>query len=269
MPDWTISYTGSNRSQSGIALAVSPETANEKGSWTELIASTSFDAVCFQLFLHQNFSADGLIDIGIGGSGSEVALIENVLISGRSGHAQDIVVPIRIPAGTRISSRIQTIAADTGAPDEADVIVTLFGGGFTYPSGLSGCITYGANTADSGGAGYDPGGSAGEYGPWLELTSNTTRHIKSIAIAFGCQNELTQGFYEFITDIGIGASSSETAVLEGLCWAKDANTDAASPGLIGPFPVDIPIGTRISTRSMASGTSSTVRLFDIVLYCFY
>lgn len=95
--------------------------ANTKGGFTQLIASTSVDYLGFYVEVNlgdTNTSASvgafSLIDIAIGGAGSEIIIVPNIQwYHGASRPRQ--FYPIPIPAGTRISARCQADAASSAA----------------------------------------------------------------------------------------------------------------------------------------------------------
>jgi len=89
-------------------------TANTKGSWTELTASTSRDVAAITLFFDIKGNAGGRwgVDVGIGAAASEVTIIENLGVNSeafRSAARPSTIGPIwtPIPSGTRIAVRVQ------------------------------------------------------------------------------------------------------------------------------------------------------------------
>lgn len=91
--------------------------ANAKGSYAQLIASTSGDYMGFSLGLCANNANVGtntpvLIDVAIGASGSEIPILSNYFGSASSGAGDNAnpFFPIPIPAGSRISARMQDAA---------------------------------------------------------------------------------------------------------------------------------------------------------------
>jgi hypothetical protein len=91
-------------------------TVNTKGAYTQLIASTPRDYMGFIINTDQGnqstggTSSNGLLDIAIGASGSEVPIVTNIMVARRSsGLLQSPLsmphLPIAIPAGTRIAAR--------------------------------------------------------------------------------------------------------------------------------------------------------------------
>jgi hypothetical protein len=91
--------------------------ANTKGSWTQLIASTTNPVVGILVLLEVSSLATFLIDIGTGASGSEVVLIPDIYASFYSTNAAimsaAIFFPVQVPAGTRIAARCQSGTANS------------------------------------------------------------------------------------------------------------------------------------------------------------
>lgn len=115
-----------------------PGTANTLTGWTEIIASTPFDACMFDLVLWGGFgtSLDSsiLFDISTGAGGAEAAsiLIDGFPIYGRV-NPYTVRIPIRIAAGTRLSFRMQ--AADNTVTSTPGVAVGLIRDIPNFPSG--------------------------------------------------------------------------------------------------------------------------------------
>lgn len=90
-------------------------TANTKGAWVALTASTTYATKA--LFWDQSnlvqttrTSADWLLDIGVGGAGAEVVIIPNMHIECSTTddfnvHSPSPLFAVSIPAGTRIAAR--------------------------------------------------------------------------------------------------------------------------------------------------------------------
>lgn len=106
-------------------------TANTKGSWTELVASTGEQINGFWLHVGNN---DNLtinvqtmvfVDIAIGASSSETIIVQNhpVISDTNETAMQSLFYDIRIPAGTRISARIQ--CSDTDATDRIKTVALI------------------------------------------------------------------------------------------------------------------------------------------------
>jgi hypothetical protein len=90
--------------------------ASSKGSWTQLIASTTNPVVGILVLLEVSSTATFLIDIGTGASGSEVVLIPDIYAyfgSSAGPMSAAIFFPVQVPAGTRIAARCQSGTASS------------------------------------------------------------------------------------------------------------------------------------------------------------
>lgn len=110
-------YGSSTSTSLGTAVTGSA-TANSKGSYVQLTASTTYDLAGIVVgFDMQSNSAsyNYLVDISIGASGSEVVIIPNMMVAnlGNTYATPDFspFIPISIPAGTRIAARCQCTTA--------------------------------------------------------------------------------------------------------------------------------------------------------------
>ena len=118
-------------------------TSHTKGSWTEIISSTSHDYDLIVLTFGNNLNniataASWLIDIGTGAASSEVAILSDLYHSVGTFendfvHCMPIYVPI--PSGTRVSARAQCSITD--ATDRL-FDMTILGLNLTEPSGGGG-----------------------------------------------------------------------------------------------------------------------------------
>lgn len=131
------SYSFSGAKGFGISAAFggtavdSGGTANTKGSWTELDASTSDTIRGFWLHLGHNenltvnVATGDFTDIGIGGAGSEQAIVTNhfQIVNTTESPLCSVFYDIEIPAGTRISARRQ--CSDTDATDRVRTVALV------------------------------------------------------------------------------------------------------------------------------------------------
>ncbi len=97
-------------SSTGTTITASG-TANTKGSWTQLIASTSKRAVAITVSLAWGMGVDMLVDVGTGAAGSEVVLLPNLLHPAAGPRLTHFVFMIQIPSGTRVAARCQSPTA--------------------------------------------------------------------------------------------------------------------------------------------------------------
>ncbi len=189
---------------------------NTKGSWVTLL-TPSFDtqwvAFCFMYSADSAVMTDQLIDIGIGGAGSEVVIVPNYLcgwagtpLAGGVGiGTQDkwFVVPMQIPAGTRIAARLQSvISADT-----VNVLAFASGDASGTVVGLANADTYGADTATSKGVQLVNSASSGTFGSWTNLGSPTSRDYKAILLGLGGNVDATWFGFSYQVQIGDGVDA--------------------------------------------------------------
>lgn len=246
--------------------AISAASAHTKGSYVQLIASTAFHAqgVLLVMGIVPTVAKDFLVDLAIGGAGSEQIIAADIFFSatGSTRRTESVFIPVPIPAGTRLSARLQGTTTSTGL----SVVAILVAGGAIRNSSVQVCTTYGANTADTGGTGVDPGAVAHTKGSYAEVTSATTRAIKHLIIAFGLRNNLTiDANTSWMVDIAIGAAASEQVIIANLPLAAHATTDMVFPQYHA-LPCNIPAGARIAARAQSTNTDATDRLIDVIIY---
>jgi hypothetical protein len=278
MGDWPINFGFSHRctgypvaSGAGtVGITVTAHaSANTKGSWIELIASTAF-AGCVNVIVHtyDGTACDYLIDIGIGDAGSEITLMNNILFSASNtpwAYSYP-VFPVNIPAGTRVSARVQ---CDAGGKYIYASGMLIANGGFTFPGNLSVSDTYGATVADSGGISVDPGGSANTKGAWSEITSGISRSAKGIMLGVGDNSDPVRAGYPWWNiDVGIGAAGSEQVIVSDFMINAHSTQGCFRPKCSPFLPIMLPAGTRIAVRGQTNVTVEADRIFDAVIYTF-
>jgi len=238
--------------------------ANTKGTpWTELIASTLRPSIGMLLTLGDTSNVDQLIDIGIGAAAFEVVIISNIEFGqGLTGiaHLEHVFIPFSIPAGSRISTRIQSVS-----PSGVCAVAVTMVYGETAPGSIpSKATTYGANTADSGGVSVDPGATADTKGVYSEITASTTSPIRWLLISLGNQSNAIRTYCRWFVDLAIGAAGSEVVVIPNIPVRASSVADGIFGSLIS-LPCTIPVGSRIAIRAECSINDATDRLFDAVV----
>jgi hypothetical protein len=226
MADWPVTY-GQGLSEWGKTTGISRPvlvaesgSANTKGAWTELIASTGFDAEAIAVRIEGPNSAKTIaVDIGIGVTDSEVVLIPDIISSAglSAGSAQNgpfCVFPLSIKAGTRISVRSQS---STTPSNDLRCAVYLIGQGFNRSSGLALVDTYGVTTTSAtNGTVYDPGGTADTKGGWTQIVASTTRDISALMIIATNNENAAMTNAGWFFDVGVGASAAEKIIIPDL-----------------------------------------------------
>ncbi len=269
MPDFTLLGLGGRNEEGGSTAAdsggtaIATTTADTKGSYVELIASTKFNSSLLVVNIKDNSVSpiDHLVDIAVGAAASEQDVISNILISARN-DVRCYMFPIFIAAGSRISARAQS---DTNT-EILDITVRLFGKTLANSTPLGRCTTYGADTGDTSGVGIDPGATGNTKGSYAEITAATTNNIREALIVFGGQSNNAMTDAQLLVDFAVGAAASEQDILDNILVSMIATGDIIAPPIYGPVPLNIPSGTRLSARAQSSITDATDRLFDVVVY---
>lgn len=243
---------------------------NTEGAWTQLLASTDFDACGFWLGWITNDStilnAEGLLDIGVGANPNEVAIVADLSQQWASASGRQMSgygwFPVQIPAGTRISGRSQATTASLGILVEA---IVMCEGTTGFPE----CTTFGATAATSDGTDVDPGASAGTKGAWREFSASTPHDI--VAISYGITRDAADralSIAKFQIDIGVGANPNEVVVVPDLPGWQQSSQDINFPAYSGPIPCYIPAGSRLVARCSSDINTAGDRVIGLILYGF-
>ena len=249
---------------SAYTAVTASATINTKGSYAELIAATTYGSYGFFLGLTNSAAAatdtSMLLDIAIGAAASEVDILSNYLAGLKpttpaTGGPEWTFIPLFIPAGARVSARIQGVIAS----DILQVAVSLIGGRSQVSDKIfTACDTYGANTADSGGTSHTPGNTGAESTP--ATIGTASRDYGAVLLSLG--NTLTVAsnlayHWELV--------ASATTLAE---WLSHTTT---AENILGPYPsqpalVRISNGTAMQIQAECSATAEAQ---DVALHCFY
>lgn len=240
---------------------------NAKGSWVELIASTSLTASAMWVIFAQEggTSQEGLIDIGTGAASSESVLIPDLL------HGQRIRMPlpygpfpVSIASGTRIAARAERVSASGGDFWIAVIISD------TYPTAPSTSLAYNSYGTSSGAADksvtVDPGGTANTVGAYTEIGSSVSASAQQLYLCIGNNTNFATGDLDWLLTLAKGAAASEVDVIENIYIGDQSTSDLIQPKIIGPFPADEFQSQRLSAKARCSGTDATDRLLDVAAF---
>ena len=240
---------GDTSDTSGVTVTAHASGAT-KGSYSELIASTAFDADWLFIAFTGDNSTRSLIDLAIGAGGSEVVIIENLLhdSEGSIANGQGYFLPIFIAAGSRLAVRMQSAVG--GVVIEC---VLVYGkGGFGMQQPFSRVITLGADTMNTTGTNLGDGSSwtAHTKKAYQELVSSLAANIDALTIAFntpGTAADNDRNLYDF----AVGAAASEQIIIADFMTVVDSQS-GMTPSPFGPIPLSIAAGTRIAARTQIS-----------------
>ncbi len=248
-------------------------TAHTKGSWVQFFSATD---IAFDVFLAQVYISDvggsgidtsALLDIGAdpaGGTAYSVVIPDYLIGFARDSFALDgymAEVPVHIPSGSTVAMRHQSAQSS----NTAELGLTLHGGIPTenpYPqAGL--VVAYGVTVSTS--RGVSPANAAADTeGAWVEIVASTTHPHRGLTIG-GQGNKLVSSGADFLIDIGLGASTSEVAIVEDIFCSLLSAEMFKFPANGRSFRRPIPEGSRISVRAQASKANRQADI-DVAVY---
>lgn len=251
-------YVNLSSSTGTVVNLTASGTANAKGSWVQVWASTPTDLYGLELYLTNQLAANGqathvLVDVGTGGSGSETQVVEGVNFGYGQKGSRSFEFPIFIPKGTRVALRAQS--SQTSKAVNVGARARGKRGGVT-PARY--CTTYGVDLTASRGTLLTNAGTHNTEGAWVELTAATTERLAAVAVmaSFGGSLGMSTTTFELI-DFGIGGSGQETVIVENILKGSDNNENANFDGEPHLHAVDIPAGTRLVARHMRNANVNT------------
>jgi len=238
---------------------------NVKGAYEELVASSPF--TCNWTEVNHTRVGSGqarvLIDVAIGAAAAEAVIVPNLISESLgTGSEEDggrFSLPLAIASGTRIAMRQQS----STAAREAETAITLIAAGSeNTPASY---LTYGADTADSGGTEVDPGAVQFAKGAYSELTSGTGGVGQQIVVEMTSQSNAA-GIIStrWSVDIATGAAASEVVLLPDVAVGVDSG-DEFFQERSHSFQVYIPTSTRLAARAASNNTTSGDRLIDVAV----
>lgn len=240
---------------------------NTKGSPTQLIASTAADAYGIQVHINNNATSNtstaSLLDIMTGGSGSEVVFIPDLM----AGWVQSVAAtvawrtytfPIFIPAGTRLSARMQSVVTSK----TCSVGLTLL----QRPSQLGFVGTrvtaYGVDSANSRGQTHTAGSSS-TYGTATQLSASTTNPIRYMQMGIDPGNRSTVVDGNGWARIQLGSA----VLLDDLLFATDTGTESIlneeTNRVLSNMLWNIPSGVQLQFAAASSAVSFSSIIYGV------
>jgi hypothetical protein len=253
-----FSQTGGSNTGSSTPTTVTGGTANTKGAWTQMIASTTYDAYGVVLATREGIDASAqnracLVDIGIGGSSSEAVLIPDVVVGQNTG-SRRIEIPMYVPAGSRISCRVAGATASQAIELSVNVVNS---GGWWHPYNLCRAVAYGIDATGSTGTALATPGGTNTKGAWTQLVASTTNPIRYLVCMLTGTNTSTWASSNVLADFGVGGAGSEQVLFADLPM-KITSTEYVQYAMLGGL-VNIPTGSRLVARFQASDITDQQR----------
>lgn len=243
----TLTAAGATSSAS-TGTTLTSGSAHTKGSWTQLTSSIPSDVVGLYLSVTTPSNYVYFLDLSVG-SGNSIVL-ENLHWITRPNFSPGIVyLPLALPAGEPLYARISSRASSATVNVIAHCVRSSFNTSRAYALGTS----YGATVGSSSGTVVDPGAVGDTKGSWTEITSSTSRTIRSLLICAAQGYEpaaypASYGNINWLIDIGVGGAGSETILIPDLTTMTCSTSDGFDVRWMGPFDVTIPAATRIAIR---------------------
>jgi len=251
---WFQDNSPTRGSVSSAVTVTASATAHTKGSWSEIIASTS-TVVDYMIVSVRGVAVGGnatgtLLDIGKGASGSETAIAENIAVGSAGGGTTNNVsfgIAANIASGTRIAARIQAVRT-TPQTAIVEIYTFNFGGASLVPSTVD---VLGTNTATSRGT------AIAANNTWTEITASTSKAYIGLAfVPSSSASVLTTltGVFE----VGVGSSGSEQTVGffdYDTTTSETLTNRAAADSSFWIFGRDIPAGSRLAIRQDQNTTT--------------
>jgi hypothetical protein len=235
-------------------IVTASATSHVKGAWVSLIDPTSRPSYGVWVRASTVGAATTitgqLLDIGYGptGGGSEQVLIPNLATGmaastgSAAGFGKAWWFPVYIPAGVRVSARVQAlIVSDT-------VLVEIFLHQFSlYPVSAGPVEPYGADTANSRGTSVTTGN--GVFGAWAQLTASTLRPHRFWASAYDQLGDVSVANSESLLQLGTGPNASNVSIINQTVLSQGSAelVSAVFHLSYAPVPAGKPIFARIAS----------------------
>jgi hypothetical protein len=243
---WIDAQLSTPINDSGAITVAADATAHTKGAWVTLVASASADTTITHLTVSgvgaSTVNTATLIDVAIGGAGSEVAVVSNIAIGGAI--RVPIVLPIDLPAGARLSARIQSVV--TGGKT-ATVRALTFAAG---PPTVGALTTLGADTANSRGVVLT---TADTY---VQAVASTAAAYRGLVLVPSIHDGNVAGITA-TTTVAVGGAGAEVDI-GSIEWTTTTTELLSAEGIpVGLFAVDIAAGSRIAVKQTGIAANQT------------
>lgn len=255
----------------GTALTV-PTIATGYGAYTVIGATEDYPAFGFTLNVNGIYSSGrsrkAVVTLAYGASGSEVAIISDILVSGRGDAVTNnfaVYFPIYVPDNTSVSLKFAWDgAASTPTPTPYADIVFVTGSSYDSVSKtLYECDTYGiTSTTTPRGTDITSDTSAGTYGSLTSL-GTTTRDYKAIILIPGVEDNTSATAATYFLKL----QPTSTNIITNYIGFQ--TTDEISTGPLPGMPTIVNIPSGISLQVAMAQNNAGALTIDWAAYCFY
>lgn len=236
-----------------------PASAGTKGNWEEVISSLAHDTVGLGLHFYQSTGGIRcLFDIGIGSSGNEVAILNDFSLYQTTyslAGSDWFYLPIRLPAGTRITCRLQKSSLNGTAYVHMRPLYGHQAGGQGIIPLCTRTLTIGTDAANTRGT-LVTSGTSDSFGSYTNFDGGFDLpvwgfYLNALYTAAAWPTE------EFGFEIALGEPSSEVTLIPEIRSQLTGGSDFWHPDLMKLFfPVAIPAGVDLNCRWKTDGTSA-------------
>jgi hypothetical protein len=253
-----VSTFGQDDASGYKTTVTSSGSANTKGSWAQLAASCPFNADGVILSMQAEVAPstpgtrDYLVDIGVGGAGSEIVVYPNLYFAQPGAQFECCALtylPMSVPSGTRVAARCQNPTTSAAIDLKLQFVAA---NGFMPQQTAN---DYGSDTANSRGTAVT-GGAANTKGSYAQLVGSTAAIMTAAVLCIGTGSVSNS---DIALDLAIGAAGSEVVAVPNIFTNAIAGGAAlAMTQKILLLPLSIPSGTRVAARikdSVGSGVA--------------
>jgi hypothetical protein len=234
-------------------------TAHTPGAWVQVTSffPANVDGLRVSVAPHASNGVDTslLLDVGVGGSGSEVTVAENILVGYAAPdggpHAPAFIdLPVSIAAGQRLAMRVR------GAQTSASKSFHLSALQCSRPTPTS-LVTFGANTSTSSGVVLTAPANVNVKSAWTEITASTPVDLMAVQllVTLGPGNTNIANNVNRLFDLGIGSPGSEQVIVSNVHGAT-TNSEGSRWIPSAWYVADFPAGIRLAVRYQASSVAS-------------
>jgi hypothetical protein len=249
-------------------------TAHTKGNWGQIDAAIPAGVKGLIVSVNAtNLAATNtsmLMDIGVGGAGSELVVVANLGIGYKqnAGHMAGWIeyIPLALPDGVRLAARIQgAVVSDTAVTSWQYVIDQ----GIHPVRSFAACETMGADTGTSRGVTVTANATINTPGAWAEIVASTPTPIHALLPTIQANGQTTMVTRFETIEIGVGGAGAEQIIIPKIGYRVSSTSEELNPYLLlalsGLVDVNIPVGSRLAARVTSSVASTTT---DVILHGF-